>query len=146
MECNNAEPAVIIQQQRPELCLAYRRCAFQNGLKNWAQLAGRAGDDLQDLRCRGLPLKRLGEIVGTLSQLVEEPRVLDGDDGLGGEVRDQFDLLVGKWANLLAIDRNDTDQLVFLEHRYGNHGPGAAERDDLRAAEAGQRIEVPRFG
>ena len=45
-----------------------------------------------------------GEIVGTLAQLVEQPRVLDGDDGLGGEVLDQLDLLVGEWAHLL-VDR-----------------------------------------
>ena len=28
------------------------------------------------------------------AQLVEQPRVLDGDDGLGGEVLHQLDLLV----------------------------------------------------
>ena len=27
-----------------------------------------------------------GEIVGALAQLVEQPRVLDGDDGLRGEI------------------------------------------------------------
>ena len=37
-------------------------------------------------RGRGLLLQRLGEIVGALAQLVEQPRVLDGDHGLGGEV------------------------------------------------------------
>ena len=38
------------------------------------------------------------------AQLVEQPRVLDGDHGLGGEVLHQFDLLVGERADLLAID------------------------------------------
>ena len=33
---------------------------------------------------------------------IEKPRVLDGDDGLGGEVRDQGDLLVGKGTDFLA--------------------------------------------
>ena len=37
-----------------------------------------------------------------LAQFVEQPRVLDGDDRLGGEVLDQFDLLVGERANFLA--------------------------------------------
>ena len=46
------------------------------------------------------------------AQLVEQPRVLDGDDGLGGEVRDQLDLLVGERADLLAVDDNRADQLV----------------------------------
>ena len=30
-----------------------------------------------------------------LAQLLEQARVLDGDDRLGGEVRDQLDLLIG---------------------------------------------------
>ena len=44
------------------------------------------------------------QIVGALAQLVEQPRVLDGDDGLRGEVLHQLDLLVGERADLLAID------------------------------------------
>ena len=36
------------------------------------------------------------------AQLVEQPRILDGDDGLRGEILDQFDLLVGEWQHLLA--------------------------------------------
>ena len=44
------------------------------------------------------------------AQLVEQPRVLDGDDGLGGEVLDQLDLLVGEGPNLLAIDNESANQ------------------------------------
>ena len=43
------------------------------------------------------------------SQFVEQPRVLDGDDGLGGEVLDQFDLLFGKRRHLLTKDCKRTD-------------------------------------
>ena len=57
---------------------------------------------LQHLDGRGLLLQRLGKIVGALAQLAEQPRVLDGDDGLGGEVLQQIDLLVGERPNLLA--------------------------------------------
>ena len=28
----------------------------------------------------------LAEVVGALAQFVEQPRILDGDDGLGGEI------------------------------------------------------------
>ena len=35
----------------------------------------------------------LGEVGGALAQFVQQPRVLDGDDGLGGEVLYQCDLL-----------------------------------------------------
>ena len=40
----------------------------------------------KDFGGRGLLLQRFGEIVGALAQLVEQPRILDGDDGLSGEV------------------------------------------------------------
>ena len=40
------------------------------------------------------------------AQLVEQSRVLDGDDGLGGEVRDQRDLLFGEGTNFLAVNDN----------------------------------------
>ena len=52
------------------------------------EIERRAADDLEHLGSGGLLLQRLAEIV-VLTQLVEQPRVLDGDDGLGGEVRDQ---------------------------------------------------------
>jgi hypothetical protein len=43
------------------------------------------------------------------AQLAEEARVLDSDDSLGGEVLDQFDLLVGERTNLLAVDDDSPD-------------------------------------
>ena len=46
------------------------------------------------------------------SQFIEQPRVLDGDDGLGGEVLHQLDLLVGERSNLLAVDDDSADQLA----------------------------------
>ena len=51
---------------------------------------------------RGLLLQRFGEIVGALAQLVEQPRVLDGDDGLRGKVLNQLNLLVGERAHFLC--------------------------------------------
>ena len=59
---------------------------------------------LEHLGGRRLLLQRLAQIVGALAQLVEQPRILDGDDGLRGEVRHQLDLLVGKGPDLLAVD------------------------------------------
>jgi hypothetical protein len=42
--------------------------------------------DMQHLRGRRLLLQRFAQIICALPQLVEQPRVLDSDDGLGGEV------------------------------------------------------------
>ena len=58
------------------------------------------GDDPQDLGRGGLLLQRLGDLAVALLklgvallQLLEQPGVLDGDDGLVGERLQQRDLL-----------------------------------------------------
>ena len=43
---------------------------------------------------------RSAELVGALAQLVEQPRILDGDYRLVGEARQQSNLLVGEWTGL----------------------------------------------
>jgi hypothetical protein len=48
-------------------------------MENWLQLAWRRADDAQHISSGRLLLQRL-------SKLVEQPRILDGDDGLSGEV------------------------------------------------------------
>ena len=48
-----------------------------------------------------------GKIVGALAQLVQQPRVLDGDHRLRGEVLHQLDLLVGERSDLLAVDTDE---------------------------------------
>ena len=40
---------------------------------------------------------------------------------------DQLDLLVGERAHLLAVDGDDSDQFVLLEHRNREYGPSAAK-------------------
>ena len=50
----------------PNLRLADARRVRQHGLEHRLQLAGRTGDDLQHLRCRGLLLQRLGQLARTL--------------------------------------------------------------------------------
>ena len=77
------------------------RVAFSSmALNTGSRSPGELEMTLQHLRGRGLLLQRLGQIVGALAQLVEQPRVLDGDDGLGSEVFHQLDLLVGEGPHL----------------------------------------------
>ena len=47
------------------------------------------------------------EIVRALAQLVKQARILDGDDGLRGEIADQLDLLVGERPDLLPVDADE---------------------------------------
>ena len=62
--------------------------------KHRLQIEGRATDDLEHVGGGGLLLR------ADCAQFVEQPRVLDGDDGLVGEVLQQLDLLVGEWSDL----------------------------------------------
>jgi hypothetical protein len=48
------------------------------------------------------------------AQLVEQAGVLDGDDGLRGEVREQFDLFIAERADLLGAD----DRSIQTEFAY----------------------------
>ena len=115
--------------QQQQTCRTWpRRCAsriLQHRLEHRLQLARRAGDDLAAPREVAVCCSSdFGEIVGALAQFVEQPRVLDGDDGLGGEVLHQLDLLVGERAHLLAVDGDGADQLVVLEHRHARAASG----------------------
>src|SRR5262249_42323780 len=98
---------------------------IQHGL----DIGWRAGDNLQHLTGCSLLFQRLGEIVGALAQFLEQSRVLDGDDGLRGEVFDQFDLLVGEAAYLLPIYANSTNELIILQHRDPNQRPRPSQFD-----------------
>ncbi len=72
-------------------------------------------------------LKRLGEVIGSTAQLVQQSRVFNRDDGLGGKVLQQLDLLVGEQSNVLTINGDDTDQLVLLEHWREEKGPSPSD-------------------
>ena len=90
------------------------RTAFSSMILNTG--SNSPGDELMTFSTSERPsaAPAIGEIVGAPTQFIEQPRVLDGDDGLGGEVRDQRYLLFGEWARFLAIDRERPDQFVLL--------------------------------
>jgi hypothetical protein len=126
---DGAERAVLVERQHAEIGGAKLGRLRQDGPENGIELPRRARYDAQHLRRRRLLLKRLGEIIRALVQLVEQPRVLDGDDGLAGEARDQRDLLVGKRAHLLTVQGEHADQLVLLEHRHEEDGAHSSQLD-----------------
>ena len=70
-----------------------------------------------------------GEVSCSLTQFVEQPRVLDGDDGLSGKVCDKNNLLVGKGADFLAIYGERADQLAFVQHRNCKNCPHVPKFD-----------------
>src|SRR5205807_1317773 len=84
---------------RSRVRFAETRCRLNKRVQNGLQIEGRAADDLEHIGGGGLLLQRF-------AQLVKQARVLDGDDGLIGEVCDQLDLLLGEWPNFSPIDCN----------------------------------------
>src|SRR5262249_52516036 len=78
-------------------------------------------DDLQDFGSCGLLLQRL-------AQFVEQARVLDGDDGLGGKIFNQLNLLVGERAYLQPIYDKNAKRCIFLEQWDCEHGSQAIFR------------------
>ena len=57
-----------------------------------------------------------------LGDLLEQPRVLDGDDGLVGEGLDQLDLSLGEWLDLAAGEDDDADNGVLAQQWHAEHG------------------------
>ena len=94
------------------------RPAFEHRLK----VECRTADDLEHVGGRGLLLQRF-------AQFIEQARILDGDDGLGGKILHQLDLLIGERPHLLAIDADHTNKLVLLEHWYVKNTSGACAFD-----------------
>src|SRR5215469_9801728 len=82
---------------------------LQHGLEYWLQIAGRRTDDAQHIRSGRLLFQRLTKIGRALTQFAEQPRVLDGDDRLSGEVLHLRDLFISKWAYLPTTDANTAD-------------------------------------
>ena len=63
-------------------------------------------------------LKRRGQFARARLDLVEQPHVLDRDDSLVGECRDQLDLLVGERARFPALQREHPDDRSFPRQRH----------------------------
>ena len=84
---------------------------------------------LEHLRSGRLLLQRFGKVACALLLRLEQPRVLNGDDGLGGKVLHQCNLFFGERPNLLAIDGDDADHLVILEHRHPDQSAGLRNFD-----------------
>ncbi len=82
----------------------------------------RARDHLEDLaRRRQVPVAGL--------QLLEQADVLDCDDALVGERRDQLDLLVGEGLDLVPPEREHPDGHALPQHRDPQDRPVTSEPD-----------------
>src|SRR5262249_29411825 len=120
------------EEEHPVLLPSYRGVVgatkaasrFNERLQHRFKIEGRAADDLQHIGGRGLLLEGLAEFV-------EQPGVLDRDDGLIREGLDHRELLGGEGSNLRTPHRNRTHEDTFATHRHTEKGPDAAATRSL---------------
>src|SRR5215467_9393211 len=98
--------------------LAQSNHAFGNGRKHWFKVECRTAYDAEYIGRGGLLLHRV-------TQLVEQARVLDGDDGLISESLDEFDLLCGKWSRRCFAYKDYSDDLTLSQQRGAQCRPPA---------------------
>ena len=115
------ECLVFLTRDGRHFCVAQPRGGFSQRLKYRLQIECRAANNLEHIGRGGLLLQRFTE-------LVEQPRVLDGDDCLRSEVPDEFDLLFGKCTDFLPEDNHRPDKLAILEQWHGDNGASARKR------------------
>src|SRR6516164_6263661 len=99
---------------------AEARGGFHQRVDDCLEVDGRAADSLEHVCGRGLLLKGF-------PQFLEQPCILDRDDGLFGEVAEQLDLLIRERTNFLAEYIDAPDQFGVLEHRDNEYRPGARQ-------------------
>jgi hypothetical protein len=104
---------------RAEHPVAEPRRAPDDRVEHRLRVSRRTGDDPEDLRRRRLLLQRFGQVLVPALQLLEEPHILDRDDGLVGEGPHQLDLFIAEGLDLRPPDRDDSDDGGFPEHRDG---------------------------
>ena len=68
------------------VCLAQSGSRFDQRIEHCLQIECRAADDLSTSAVAVCCCSDFGEIIGSVAQFVEQPRILDSDHGLSGEV------------------------------------------------------------
>ncbi len=117
----------LAHQQKREGCVAEPGRAVEDGVEDRSVVGRRAADGAQDVAGRGLALERMAELVGAGLEGLEQAHVVDGDNGLVGEGREQRDLALVKGPHFATVDRDLADALAALHHRDEKRGPNAFE-------------------
>src|SRR5215467_444164 len=104
-----SETAIHSLKDNAEFGIAEPRRVLEHRLKNRLERARRTADQLEHLRRGGLVFQSLLQLPCSRLLGFEQPRVLDGDDGLVGEGFEKLYLSIGKWAHLTAAECNCPD-------------------------------------
>jgi hypothetical protein len=128
---DTAKCIVLRSKQRAEMGPAQVCGARQHGLEHRLQVARRAGDHAQDVRGCRLLFQCLCELARARLQLLEQPRILDGDHSLVGECLEQLDLPFGEPPRYVARYCNCSNRPAVLSHRHGDRAPDGLSSHSL---------------
>ena len=123
-------PIALPNREQPHAGRAQPRGGGDKRLEHWLQIECRTADHVEHVACRGLVVERFLQVMGTLAQLVGQPGIFHCGDGLGREVQQQRDLLLGKWAHCPAADPESAEQGITLAQGDPEHrsvGPPRSE-------------------
>lgn len=87
-------------------------------------------------------LQRFRQFARTRLDTLEQTNVFDGNGGLIGERRGEFDLLVGKRPHLGTRHDDDADRLAFAQHRDADDGTEITQPLCLVEGVVGVRLDV----
>src|SRR5262249_16591105 len=86
------------------------------------QVEFRTRYDTEHFRRSGLLLQRLGQLAFACLLCLEQPSVLDRDDGLVGKRGDEVDLAAAEWPNRIAGQEDASDPLPRVQQRHPQSG------------------------
>src|SRR5262245_65255859 len=96
---------------------------LRDGIKHGLKIELGSADRAEHLADRSLIFQRFRKFPRARLHLLEQPRVLYGDDGLVGEGLHQLDLLIGEWSYLLTVDGQSANEAILFQQGYEEGGP-----------------------
>ena len=133
MHCDGLDTARFREIHDGELGVANANRILEHGRKHRLKITRGPADELEHVRRCRLLLQRFGEVGGALSQFVEQPRILDGYDGSGGEVRDRAICLSVKrrtsWRDQKAADQSFHPRAAMARPERPYARTSATDRD-----------------
>src|SRR5262249_9690851 len=91
-------------KDRGVIRIAQACCGLDQRIEYFLHVERRPADDLQNIGGGRLLFQGFLQLALARLLCLEQPCVLDGDDGLVGEGLDQLDLLISEWSYLLTVD------------------------------------------
>src|SRR5262245_11310741 len=101
--------------------MAEFNCVLCHSVEYWLEIQFRTRDHAKHFACCCLLLECLAQLTRPRLHLLEQPRVLDGDNRLVGECLKESNLFLAERRHTCPRYTDPTDGLAFEQQRYGRH-------------------------